>query len=40
MRFDGIFTEEEVKHDSKRQRVFNTRYREAYVEPVIYRAIL
>lgn len=40
MRFDGIFTEKEVKRDSKRQRVINPRYREDYIEPVIYRAIM
>ncbi|KAG9333922.1 hypothetical protein JZ751_009385 [Albula glossodonta] len=40
MRFDGIFTEKEVKRDSKRQRVINSRYREDYIEPVIYRAIM
>ncbi|XP_036409571.1 lysine-specific demethylase 4A isoform X2 [Megalops cyprinoides] len=40
MRFDGIFAEKEVKRDSKRQRVINSRYREDYIEPVIYRAIM
>ncbi|KAJ8406365.1 hypothetical protein AAFF_G00305960 [Aldrovandia affinis] len=40
MRFDGIFTEKEVKRDSKRQRVINSRYREDYIEPVVYRAIM
>uniref|UniRef100_A0A3B3S3N6 [histone H3]-trimethyl-L-lysine(9) demethylase n=1 Tax=Paramormyrops kingsleyae TaxID=1676925 RepID=A0A3B3S3N6_9TELE len=40
MRFDGIFTEKEVRRDSKRQRVINSRYRGDYIEPVIYRAIM
>lgn len=40
MRFKGVFVEKEVKHDSKRQRVINSRYREDYIEPVIYRAIM
>ncbi|XP_035278436.1 lysine-specific demethylase 4A [Anguilla anguilla] len=40
MRFDGIFTEKEVKRNSKRQRVINSRYREDYIEPVVYRAIM
>uniref|UniRef100_A0A674D661 [histone H3]-trimethyl-L-lysine(9) demethylase n=1 Tax=Salmo trutta TaxID=8032 RepID=A0A674D661_SALTR len=40
MRFDGIFTEKEVKQGSKRQRVINSRYREDYIEPLIYRAIM
>uniref|UniRef100_A0A8C7I3S0 [histone H3]-trimethyl-L-lysine(9) demethylase n=1 Tax=Oncorhynchus kisutch TaxID=8019 RepID=A0A8C7I3S0_ONCKI len=40
MRFDGIFTEKEVKQGSKRQRVINSRYREDYIEPLIYRAII
>uniref|UniRef100_A0AAR2L022 [histone H3]-trimethyl-L-lysine(9) demethylase n=1 Tax=Pygocentrus nattereri TaxID=42514 RepID=A0AAR2L022_PYGNA len=30
----------EVKKDSKRQRVINSRYREDYIEPAIYRAIM
>ncbi|XP_034146546.1 lysine-specific demethylase 4A isoform X2 [Esox lucius] len=40
MRFDGIFTEKEVKQGAKRQRVINSRYREDYIEPLIYRAIM
>lgn len=40
MRFKGVFVEKEVKQDSKRQRVINSRYREDYIEPAIYRAIL
>ncbi|MBN3298611.1 KDM4A demethylase, partial [Amia calva] len=40
MRFDGIFTEKEVKQESKRQRVINSRYRGDYIEPVVYRAIM
>ncbi|KAK6302447.1 hypothetical protein J4Q44_G00268020 [Coregonus suidteri] len=40
MRFDGIFTEKEVKQGSKRQRVINSRYREDYIEPLIYRALM
>ncbi|XP_051554735.1 lysine-specific demethylase 4A [Myxocyprinus asiaticus] len=40
MRFKGVFVEKEVKQDSKRQRVINSRYREDYIEPVIYRAIM
>ncbi|KAM6948767.1 lysine-specific demethylase 4A [Aplochiton taeniatus] len=36
----GIFTEKDVKKNSKRQRVINSRYREDYIEPVIYRTIL
>ncbi|XP_071382980.1 LOW QUALITY PROTEIN: lysine-specific demethylase 4A-like [Centroberyx affinis] len=39
MRFE-IFTQNEVKQTSKRQRVINSRYREDYIEPVIYRAIM
>ncbi|XP_056149050.1 lysine-specific demethylase 4A [Lampris incognitus] len=39
MRFE-IFTQEEVKQSSKRQRVINSRYREDYIEPVLYRAIM
>uniref|UniRef100_A0A672J5E5 [histone H3]-trimethyl-L-lysine(9) demethylase n=1 Tax=Salarias fasciatus TaxID=181472 RepID=A0A672J5E5_SALFA len=39
MRFE-IFTQSEVKQNSKRQRVINSRYREDYIEPVIYRAIM
>ncbi|XP_026887784.2 lysine-specific demethylase 4A [Electrophorus electricus] len=40
MRFKGVFVEKEVKEDSKRQRVINSRYREDYIEPAIYRAIM
>uniref|UniRef100_A0A4W5NJV6 [histone H3]-trimethyl-L-lysine(9) demethylase n=1 Tax=Hucho hucho TaxID=62062 RepID=A0A4W5NJV6_9TELE len=40
MRFDGIFTEKEVKQGSKRQRVINSRYREDYIEPLLYRAMM
>nr|XP_055058576.1 lysine-specific demethylase 4A-like isoform X1 [Misgurnus anguillicaudatus] len=40
MRFKGVFVEKEVKQDTKRQRVINSRYREDYIEPVIYRAIM
>ncbi|XP_036822054.1 lysine-specific demethylase 4A isoform X2 [Oncorhynchus mykiss] len=40
MRFDGIFTEEEVKQGSKRQRVINSRYREDYIEPLLYRVMM
>ncbi|XP_062920620.1 lysine-specific demethylase 4A-like [Mobula hypostoma] len=40
MRFTGIFTEEEVAHVSKRQRVLNSRYRGDYVEPSLYRTIM
>ncbi|XP_030630394.1 lysine-specific demethylase 4A [Chanos chanos] len=40
MRFKGVFVEKEVKQDSKRQRVINSRYREDFIEPVIYRAIM
>ncbi|XP_048019134.1 lysine-specific demethylase 4A isoform X1 [Megalobrama amblycephala] len=40
MRFKGVFVEKDVKQDSKRQRVINSRYREDYIEPVIYRAIM
>ncbi|XP_041659041.1 lysine-specific demethylase 4A isoform X3 [Cheilinus undulatus] len=39
MRFE-LFTQNEVKQTSKRQRVINSRYREDYIEPVIYRAIM
>ncbi|XP_059915621.1 lysine-specific demethylase 4A-like isoform X1 [Gadus macrocephalus] len=39
MRFK-IFTEKEVKQTSKRQRVINSRYREDYIEPMVYRAIM
>ncbi|XP_020500094.2 lysine-specific demethylase 4A isoform X1 [Labrus bergylta] len=39
MRFE-LFTKNEVKETSKRQRVINSRYREDYIEPVIYRAIM
>lgn len=40
MRFDGIFEENEIIQESKRQRVINSRYRGDYIEPVIYRAIM
>ncbi|KAK3513381.1 hypothetical protein QTP70_014208 [Hemibagrus guttatus] len=40
MRFKGVFVEKEVKQDSKRQRFINSRYREDYIEPSIYRAIM
>uniref|UniRef100_A0A8C1Z019 [histone H3]-trimethyl-L-lysine(9) demethylase n=1 Tax=Cyprinus carpio TaxID=7962 RepID=A0A8C1Z019_CYPCA len=40
MRFKGVFVEKEVRQDSKRQRVINSRYREDYIEPDIYRAIM
>ncbi|XP_041942583.1 lysine-specific demethylase 4A isoform X1 [Alosa sapidissima] len=36
MRFKGVFVEKEVNQDSKRQRVINSRYREDYIEPVIF----
>lgn len=39
MRFE-LFAEGDVKQNSKRQRVINSRYREDYIEPVIYRAIM
>ncbi|XP_061588624.1 lysine-specific demethylase 4A isoform X2 [Cololabis saira] len=39
MRFK-LFTQSEVKQNSKRQRVINSRYREDYIEPVIYRTIM
>ncbi|KAM4728257.1 lysine-specific demethylase 4A-like isoform 2-T2 [Anableps anableps] len=39
MRFE-LFTQNNVKQNSKRQRVINSRYREDYIEPVIYRAIM
>ncbi|KAM4551873.1 lysine-specific demethylase 4A isoform 2-T2 [Odontesthes bonariensis] len=39
MRFE-LFTQSDVKQTSKRQRVINSRYREDYIEPVIYRAIM
>ncbi|XP_077413313.1 lysine-specific demethylase 4A isoform X1 [Vanacampus margaritifer] len=39
MRFE-LFTPDGVKQNSKRQRVINSRYREDYIEPVIYRAIM
>lgn len=39
MRFE-LFSEEEVQQNSKRQRVINSRYREDYIEPVIYRTIM
>ncbi|XP_038616150.1 lysine-specific demethylase 4A [Tachyglossus aculeatus] len=40
MRFTEIFTEKEVKQEKKRQRVINSRYREDYIEPALYRAIM
>nr|XP_008107692.1 PREDICTED: lysine-specific demethylase 4A [Anolis carolinensis]XP_008107693.1 PREDICTED: lysine-specific demethylase 4A [Anolis carolinensis]XP_008107694.1 PREDICTED: lysine-specific demethylase 4A [Anolis carolinensis]XP_008107695.1 PREDICTED: lysine-specific demethylase 4A [Anolis carolinensis]XP_016848707.1 PREDICTED: lysine-specific demethylase 4A [Anolis carolinensis] len=40
MRFTEIFTEKEVKQERKRQRVINSRYREDYIEPALYRAIM
>ncbi|MCI4391046.1 hypothetical protein PGIGA_G00129840 [Pangasianodon gigas] len=40
MRFKGVFVEKEVKQDTKRQRFINSRYREDYIEPAIYRAIM
>ncbi|XP_070700546.1 lysine-specific demethylase 4A-like isoform X4 [Pempheris klunzingeri] len=39
MRFE-LFTQTNVKQNSKRQRVINSRYREDYIEPVVYRAIM
>ncbi|KAK2822191.1 hypothetical protein Q5P01_022256 [Channa striata] len=39
MRFE-LFSQDDAKHNSKRQRVINSRYREDYIEPVIYRAIM
>uniref|UniRef100_A0A1A7XEP2 [histone H3]-trimethyl-L-lysine(9) demethylase n=1 Tax=Iconisemion striatum TaxID=60296 RepID=A0A1A7XEP2_9TELE len=39
MRFK-IFSQNDVKENSKRQRVINSRYREDYIEPVIYRTIM
>ncbi|XP_054482589.1 lysine-specific demethylase 4A-like isoform X2 [Anoplopoma fimbria] len=39
MRFE-LFSQTDVKPSSKRQRVINSRYREDYIEPVIYRAIM
>ncbi|XP_042353155.1 lysine-specific demethylase 4A isoform X2 [Plectropomus leopardus] len=39
MRFE-LFSQDDVKQNSKRQRVINSRYREDYIEPVIYRAIM
>ncbi|XP_064415798.1 lysine-specific demethylase 4A [Latimeria chalumnae] len=40
MRFTEIFTEKEVQQEKKRQRVINSRYREDYIEPALYRAIM
>ncbi|XP_029474599.1 lysine-specific demethylase 4A isoform X2 [Rhinatrema bivittatum] len=40
MRFTEIFAEKEVKQEAKRQRVINSRYREDYIEPALYRAIM
>lgn len=39
MRFE-LFAQNDVKQNTKRQRVINSRYREDYIEPVIYRAIM
>ncbi|XP_041848230.1 lysine-specific demethylase 4A isoform X2 [Melanotaenia boesemani] len=39
MRFQ-LFTQNDIKQNSKRQRVINSRYREDFIEPVIYRAIM
>ncbi|KAK5919295.1 hypothetical protein CgunFtcFv8_023198 [Champsocephalus gunnari] len=39
MRFE-LFSQSNVKQNTKRQRVTNSRYREDYIEPVIYRAIV
>ncbi|XP_056276386.1 lysine-specific demethylase 4A-like isoform X2 [Pseudoliparis swirei] len=39
MRFE-LFSQSDVKKNSKRQRVINSRYREDFIEPVIYRAIM
>ncbi|XP_034038547.1 lysine-specific demethylase 4A-like [Thalassophryne amazonica] len=39
MRFE-LFTQDEVKKASKRQRIINSRYREDYIEPSVYRAIM
>ncbi|ETE65174.1 Lysine-specific demethylase 4A [Ophiophagus hannah] len=40
MRFTEIFAQKEVKQERKRQRVINSRYREDYIEPALYRAIM
>uniref|UniRef100_A0A674HU24 Lysine-specific demethylase 4A n=1 Tax=Taeniopygia guttata TaxID=59729 RepID=A0A674HU24_TAEGU len=40
MRFTEIFEEKEVSQERKRQRVINSRYREDYIEPALYRAIM
>ncbi|KFV13787.1 Lysine-specific demethylase 4A, partial [Pterocles gutturalis] len=40
MRFMEIFAEKEVRQERKRQRVINSRYREDYIEPALYRAIM
>ncbi|KAM9325639.1 lysine-specific demethylase 4A [Gastrophryne carolinensis] len=40
MRFTEIFTDQEVKQEVKRQRVINSRYREDYIEPALYHAIM
>ncbi|XP_068949282.1 lysine-specific demethylase 4A-like isoform X1 [Petaurus breviceps papuanus] len=40
MRFTEIFTEKDVRQEKKRQRVINSRYREDYIEPALYRAIM
>uniref|UniRef100_A0A8C7XPS8 [histone H3]-trimethyl-L-lysine(9) demethylase n=1 Tax=Oryzias sinensis TaxID=183150 RepID=A0A8C7XPS8_9TELE len=39
MRFE-LFNQKEVKQNAKRQRVINSKYREDYIEPVVYRAIM
>ncbi|XP_028988867.1 lysine-specific demethylase 4A isoform X2 [Betta splendens] len=39
MRFE-LFAQSDVKQNTKRQRVINSRYREDYIEPVIYRALM
>ncbi|XP_069498511.1 lysine-specific demethylase 4A [Ambystoma mexicanum] len=39
-RFTEIFEDPEVKQEVKRQRVINSRYREDYIEPALYRAIM
>lgn len=39
MRFE-LFPQNDIKQNSKRQRVINSRYREDYIEPVVYRAIM
>ncbi|XP_069083917.1 lysine-specific demethylase 4A [Pleurodeles waltl] len=39
-RFTEIFEDPEVKQEVKRQRVISSRYREDYIEPALYRAIM